>query len=152
MDKVLSTVSDVAGDVLSILFGGWSEALTTLLIFMVVDCFSRLVVAGIYKKSPTTDNGSLEFHAGIKCFFRKVGTLALVIIAYRVDVLLNIGGNFTRNAVAIVLCVNESISIIENLGQMGLKIPAPLSRSINLLKNTNKDKSNNSNDSKDDNG
>ena len=143
MDKVLSTVIGVASGVLSVLFGGWSDALTTLLIFMAVDCLSGLVVAGVFKNSPKTDSGALELHAGIKCIFKKIGTLALVIIAYRVDVLLGIGGCVTRNAVAIALCINESISIIENLGRMDLKIPTPLNRAINLLKNKTKDKSEN---------
>ena len=143
MDKVLSTVIGVAEVVLSNLFGSWSEALTTLLIFMAVDCFYGLVVAGVFNNSPTTDSGDSKLHAGIKCIFRKVSMLALIIIAYRVDLLLGISGYVTRNAVAIALCINESISIIEKLRRMGLKIPAPLSNAINLLKNKAKDKSEN---------
>lgn len=141
MGKVLSVIIGAAGSISSVLFGEWSETLTTLLIFMAVDCFIGLVVAVVFKNSPETDSSAFEIHAGIKCIFRKVGMLALLIIAYRVDFLLGIGGCVTRNGVAIALCINESASIIGNLGRMGLKIPAPLSRTINLLKNTAKDKS-----------
>ncbi len=145
MNKVLITVIDAANSILLALFGVWNDVLTTLIIFMVLDCFSGLAVAAIFKNSPKTDNGGFKFQEGLKCLFRKICTITLIIIAYRVDILSGTEGHFVRDAVVLALCINESISIVENLRLMGLKIPEPLSRAINLLKNTikDKDKSNN---------
>ena len=40
-------------------FGGWTAALTTLLVFMMVDYASGLIVAGVFHASPKSDNGTL---------------------------------------------------------------------------------------------
>ncbi|WP_334291236.1 phage holin family protein [Butyrivibrio sp. AE2032] len=45
-------------------------------------------------------------------------TLFFVLIAYRLDLLLNT--NYIRDAVVIGFCMNELISIVENAGLMGL--------------------------------
>lgn len=141
MDKVLNTVIDITSNVLTVLFGGWSEALTTFIIFMAIDYLFGLIVAGIFKNSAKSDSSAFELCMGIKCLFRKVGMLALIIIAYRVDILSDAGGHLTRDMVTIALCINESISIIKKLGLMGLKIPTPLCSAIDLLKNSSKSKS-----------
>lgn len=114
------------------LFGGWDHAVVTLLIFMAIDYVTGLVVAGIFHRSPKTENGALESKAGLKGLFRKGGILLVVLIAVRLDLL--IGTNFVRDAVVIAFVVNEVLSIIENLGLMGVPIPKPLIDAIELLR------------------
>ena len=67
------------------LFGGWDHAVVTLVIFMLIDYVSGLVVAGIFHKSPKSENGALESKAGLKGLFRKGGILLVVLIAARLD-------------------------------------------------------------------
>lgn len=44
------------------------------------------------------------------------------------------GSNFIRDAVVIAFIANETISIIENAGLMGVPIPAVVIRAIEILK------------------
>ena len=52
---------------------------------------------------------------------RKGVTLLIVLVACRLDVVM--GSNFIKDAVVIAFLANETISIIENAGLMGITIP-----------------------------
>lgn len=122
-----------AGSAIAGFFGGWNAALTTLVIFMAIDYFSGLIVAGIFKKSKKTESGALESKAGWKGLCRKGMTFLIVLIACRLDILLNV--NYLRDAVCIAFIVNEALSIIENAGLMGVPIPKVITNAIDILKN-----------------
>ena len=106
--------------------------MTTLAIFMAIDYITGLLVAGVFHTSEKTETGGLESRAGWKGLIRKGVTLLMVLIACRVDMLLNV--NYIRDGVVIAFCVNEVISIIENAGLMGVPIPKILSNAIELLR------------------
>lgn len=131
MKQTICTAVGLAGSVIANLFGGWDDALTTLLIFMVIDYVSGLIVAGIFKKSPKTDTGALESKAGWKGLCRKGMTLLFVLIAYRLD--LTIGTSYIRDAVIIAFIANETISLVENAGLMGVPLPAVISKAVDIL-------------------
>ena len=114
-------------------FGGWDAALITLIIFMAVDYITGLIVAGVFHASPKTENGALESKAGLKGLLRKGGMLLVVLVACRLDLML--GAHFIRDTVVIALVSNEALSIVENLGLMGVPIPAPIINAIEVLKN-----------------
>ena len=44
------------------------------------------------------------------------------------------GSNFIRDGVVIALIVNETISIVENAGLMGVPMPAVILQAIEVLK------------------
>nr|DAS70440.1 MAG TPA: holin [Caudoviricetes sp.] len=113
-------------------FGGWSDALITLIIFMSVDYITGLAVAGIFKKSKKSENGALESRAGFKGLCRKGVALLIVLIATRLDIMMNT--TYIRDAVVIAFVANEGISIIENAGLMGVPIPSVVKRAIDVLK------------------
>jgi len=121
-----------AGAVIAAAFGGWTDAMTTLLIFMALDYASGLIVAGIFKASPKTESGALESRAGWKGLLRKGMTLLIVLIAARIDMMLET--TYFRDGVCIAFIVNELLSIIENAGLMGVPIPEVLKKAIELLK------------------
>ena len=131
MKQTICTAVGLAGSIIANLFGGWDDALTTLLIFMIIDYVSGLIVAGIFKKSPKTDTGALESKAGWKGLCRKGMTLLFVLIAYRLD--LTIGTSYIRDAVIIAFIANETISLIENAGLMGVPLPAVISKAVDIL-------------------
>lgn len=133
MKEVTCTVVGVVGSAITTIFGGWSAAMTTLLIFMAVDYISGLVVAGVFRKSTKTDSGTLESRAGWKGLCRKGMTLVFVLIAYRLD--LAIHTSYIKDAVCISFIANELISIVENAGLMGIKVPAVIARAIDVLTN-----------------
>lgn len=129
--KILSLLG-CAGSVIASLFGGWDAALVTLLIFMGVDYVTGLIVAGVFHTSEKTENGTLESRAGWKGLCRKGVTLLVVLVACRLDLMM--GSNFIRDAVVIAFVANETISIIENAGLMGIPIPAVVVKAIEVLK------------------
>ena len=127
----------IIGGFFTSLFGGWDAALTTLIIFMGIDYITGLIVAGIFHKSPKTESGSLESKAGWKGLCRKGATMLIVLVACRLDILM--GTNFIRDAVIIAYITNEVISIVENMGLMGLPIPAVIIKAIDVLKKKEED-------------
>lgn len=131
MKQGICTGIGVVGSFITSLFGGWDTALITLLIFMTIDYISGLVVAGIFHKSKKTETGSLESKAGWKGLCRKCMTLVFVLIAYRLDLV--IGSDYIRNAVIIGFIANETISIVENAGLMGVPLPGVITKAIDIL-------------------
>ena len=114
------------------LFGGWDAAMVTLILFMLTDYVTGLIVAGVFHKSPKSKTGALESRAGLKGLLRKGGVLLVVLIACRLDMLL--GYRFIRDAAVIAFIANEGISVIENLGLMGVPVPRPVADAIERLK------------------
>ena len=114
------------------LFGGWDASLQTLVIFMAIDYITGLIVAGVFHTSPKTKTGALESRAGWKGLIRKGETLLIVLVACRLDAVM--GSNFVRDATVIAFVANETISIIENAGLMGLPIPAVITKAVDISK------------------
>lgn len=139
--NVIKAVIGILGASIASLFGGWDTAMVTLLIFMAIDYISGLIVAAVFKKSPKTETGALESRAGFKGLFRKGMTLLIVLIACRLDLVMHT--NFIRDAVVIAYIVNESISIIENAGLMGIPVPKAIIKAIEILKRKEDEKETN---------
>lgn len=127
---VMTTVG-IVGSIISNFFGGWNEAMTTLCIFMLIDYITGLIVAGVFKNSTKTKDGGLESKAGYKGLARKFATLLLVLVACRLDLVLGIC--FVRDCVIIAFITNETISITENIGLMGVPLPKVIEKAITLL-------------------
>ena len=132
MKTGICTAVGVVGGFFANLFGGWDAALTTLLIFMGVDYVTGLVVAGVFHKSQKSADGALESRAGWKGLCRKGTALLVVLVACRLDRVT--GSNFIRDAAVIAFIANETLSIIENAGLMGVPIPAIVVKAIDILK------------------
>lgn len=132
MKEWIIGAAGVVGAAVTSFFGGWDAALTTLVIFMAIDYITGVIVAAVFHKSRKTESGTLESHAGFKGLCRKGVILLIVLVAYRLDVV--VGSNFIKDAVTIGFIANESISIIENAGLMGVPIPAALVKAIEVLK------------------
>ena len=133
MKNLVCTSIGMVGAAVSTIFGGWSEALTTLLICMVIDYITGLVVAGVFHNSPKSETGALESNAGLKGLFRKAAMLLFVLIGHRLD--LAVGTTYIRDAVCIAFIANEVLSLVENAGLMGVPIPEVITNAIDVLKN-----------------
>ena len=131
-EAILAVIGVIGGAVAS-LFGGWSAAMTTLVIFMAVDYVTGLIVAGVFQNSGKSGSGGLESRAGWKGICKKGVTLLVVLVSCQLDIV--IGSSFIRDAVVIAFLSNETISIVENAGLMGIPIPAVLTKAIDVLKN-----------------
>lgn len=131
-NHIFITIVGTVGSLMASFFGGWTESLTTLLIFMCIDYATGLIVAGVFHKSQKTESGALESRAGFKGLCRKGAILLFVLIGYRLD--LAMGTTYIRDAVCIAFIANELISIVENAGLMGIPIPAVITKGIDILK------------------
>lgn len=132
MKDIFCTAVGVVGSVITSLFGGWDAAMATLMVFMVIDYITGLLVAGVFHRSQKSSGGALESHAGWQGICRKGVSLLIVLVACRLDIV--IGSNFIRDAVVIAFIANETISIVENAGLMGVNIPAPIMSAIDVLR------------------
>ena len=131
--NVLYSLVGAIGGFVAMAFGGWSDALITLIVFMALDYVTGLIVAGIFKKSKKSENGALESRAGFKGLCRKGVALMIVLVAVRLDIVMHT--TYIKDAVIIALVANESISIIENAGLMGIPVPGIIARAIDVLRN-----------------
>lgn len=139
--QMICTAAGAVGGFIASAFGGFDAAMITLLIFMTADYITGLLVAGVFHASPKSETGALESKAGFKGLVRKGMTLLFVLIACRLDMILNV--NYIRDAVCIAFIVNELISIVENGGLMGVPIPEPIMDAIEVLKKKGDDDGNN---------
>lgn len=135
MNNVKAAVLTAAGTagtfIVNSLLGGWTEDLLTLLIMMAIDFTFGLLIAAVWKKSGKSETGALNSLSAWKGLCRKGGTLLVVMVAYRLDVTL--GTEYIKTGVIIAFIANEAISIIENLGIMGVPMPAVLKKAIEVL-------------------
>lgn len=130
--NILYSTVGVIGGVIAAMFGGWSDALITLIVFMSIDYATGLIVAGVFKKSKKSESGALESRAGFKGLCRKGVALLIVLVAVRLDIVMHT--SYIKDAVIIAFIANESISIIENAGLMGIPIPGVIAKAIDVLK------------------
>ena len=103
--------------------------MTTLLLFMVADYLTGLIVAGVFKNSPKTPTGALQSKAGLIGLIKKGMIMLVLLIACRLDMLLNT--TIIRDGTCISFILNELISITENAGLMGVPILAHMSGAEN---------------------
>ena len=128
---VLAAIGTIGGGIAA-LFGGWTSAMTTLIIFMVIDYATGIIVAGVFHRSGKSKSGALESRAGFKGLCRKGMILLILLVACRLDLMLGTG--YIKDCVCIAFVVNETLSIIENAGLMGVLIPQVLIKAIDVLK------------------
>ena len=131
---ILSGMACVGAAIASLL-GGWTGAMTTLVILMFIDYVTGIIVAGVFHASPKSSGGALSSAVGFKGICRKFVILLIVVVACRVDLLLDT--NIIRDATCIGFCANELVSITENAGLMGIPLPRKLVEAIEVLRGDN---------------
>lgn len=126
----VSSACGVLGSILTFMFGSWSESLTFLLLAMGAD-----YVTGI--AASIKEGKGLNSAFGAWGLARKGLTLLVVLLAHRIDVLLNTE-NVTMGAAIFFYIANEMISITENYGRLGLPLPERIRKMIAVLKEKDK--------------
>ena len=133
MKQTVCTIFGLLGAGIAWAFGGWDTALIALLICMGVDYVSGSVVALVFHKSPKTETGAYNSAYGLKGLSKKSLMLLFVLVAVQMDKLM--GADYVRDAVCIGFCVNEILSIVENLGLAGVPMPQAVTKALEQLQN-----------------
>ncbi len=128
---ILAVMSAVGGFFVSFL-GGVDTVLKALLIFMAVDYLTGLAVAFVFHKSNKTPNGGASSKEGFKGIVKKLCMISLVGLAHELDVIM--GADYIRSITIMFFLANEGLSILENMGLMGVKYNKFLVKALETLK------------------
>ena len=123
----IKSIAAVIGAVASYLFGGWDTAIQTLFVFVMIDYVTGIAVAA--------KDGKLSSYAGLKGIGRKAMIFMFVAMGHMADLHLSDGhAHLFRDGVISFFLVNEAISITENAGKLGVPIPEPIKKAVEILK------------------
>ena len=137
MKESICTALGLAGGAVAAAFGGWDAAMAALMVCMAVDYISGSLVALVFHRSNKTESGAYDSRYGWKGLCRKGLMLLFVLVAVRMDALL--GADYVRDAVCIGFCVNEVLSIVENLGLAGVPMPEVVVKALEQLQEKGKE-------------
>lgn len=112
--------------------GGWDATMEILVALMAADYITGVMVAAVWHKSPKTATGALNSRAGFKGLLKKCMMLLLVFLAVLLDRAM--GTDYIRMSVCLFFVGNEGLSLLENLGLMGVPFPGFLQRALEALR------------------
>lgn len=114
------------------LFGGWTPTLNIVLILMGIDLAAGFLVAAVFKKSPKSESGAASSSAMLKGICKKIMMIFLLAVSHQLDVAL--GVDYIMLAATYGFIANESLSIVENAGLMGIVKSDVIINAIEVLK------------------
>ena len=112
--------------------GGWDAPLALLVALMAADYLTGILVAAIWHRSDKSATGALDSRAGFRGLLKKGMILLLVWLGVLLDKA--VGSDYVRMAVVLFFVGNEGLSLLENLGLMGVPFPAFLHRALEALR------------------
>lgn len=112
------------------LFGDWNGPMLTLIGAIVIDYVSGVIAAVVEKK--------VSSEVGAKGIAKKIFMLLIVAIANVVDINVIGEGHVLKSVTVLFYIANECISILENAGRLGVKVPGKLLDVLEQLKNKDK--------------
>lgn len=130
-DAILAALAALGAFITNAL-GGWDAVLNLLVAMMATDYITGLVVAAVFKRSNKSESGTLDSKAGFRGLVKKCAILLLVYIAVLLDAA--VGTHYVRSAVVLFFIGNEGLSLLENIGLMGVKYPAFLRNMLEALR------------------
>ena len=112
-------------------YGGWTQAMTALVVFIIADVATGLL-CGLAKKSPNTEGGGLSSKVMREGAAKKVEIFFILLMAAWLDIAMHV--TIWKDAACIYYIAEEGLSILENAGALGLPIPDKLKNAIEALK------------------
>jgi toxin secretion/phage lysis holin len=116
--------------VFTFMFGGMSGILITLIVLIILDYITG-ILCGIASKTLSSETGA-------KGIIKKILTLMIVSFAHILDVNIVGSGDVLMTMTLLFYISNESISLIENCGNLGLPIPQRLKNVLVQLRSDEK--------------
>jgi toxin secretion/phage lysis holin len=121
---ILSAVLTPLVLALASMLGGWTPAMTTLVIIIMLDIVSGFARALVQQQL----SSSISWRGMVK----KVLILMIVALAYQADCLIG-AGTVVRDATIIFFGVSEALSVLENAAASGLPVPEFLREALRQL-------------------
>ena len=115
----------------STLLGGWDKSLEILLIFIIMDYVTG--VAAAFKTK------TLKSSVGFEGLMKKGAIFLIVILAAQLDRITGNTAGVFRTATAFFFIANEGLSMVENVGEMGVKLPGFITGALTKLRDENGD-------------
>ena len=131
MEKFFKTSVAIAGAILTYLFGGWSALMGILLTFVAIDYITGFVAAGF--------NGELSSNIGLRGIAKKIFIFVIVAIGHLADKAIGLKDVIMYAAIYFYVA-NEALSIIENVGRIGLPVPEAIKKGIAILQKKSESK------------
>lgn len=132
MDKFTEFFKLVFGGIVTAVsgfLGGMDGIMYALIAFISIDYITGVAVAVKQKK--------LSSEVGFWGLVRKVCIIALVGVAHFVDVYVMHTGDIFRTAIALYYIGNEGVSLLENMGNLGVPLSKKLKDVLEQLKSDN---------------
>lgn len=128
MKEQVSVIGGVAVGATSWLVGGYDYLLSVFATIIIID-----TLTGMLKAWNQGEYNSKLFRAGL---VKKGGYIIGVMLVVQIDVLLKNSGFAVacRDATITLFTINEALSVLENLGGMGVEFPAFIQNSLKSLR------------------
>lgn len=126
------TVCAALGALAAGLLGQWGTMYWIMACCQLIDLITGAMVAFIFHKSPKTETGGAESQTMFKGLCRKFGMWCIVALAHQLDVAMGI--HYLATAAVYSFVANESLSIVENCGLMGIVKNQIIINAIDVLK------------------
>lgn len=119
------------GAIVTPLIGGVTPLMIILLYVMGIDIVSG-VLCGITGVSHKTSSGNLTSSAMFRGLVKKAAIFAVIGLGYQLEKATNIAA--IRDGTVLMYIAEEALSCTENLGLLGVSIPEPIQRAVEVLK------------------
>lgn len=120
------------GSLVANTLGGWTADMKVLVFMMGADYLTGILVAALWQRSDKSKTGALDSKAGFRGLCKKGVILLLVWLGVLLDEAL--GVSYVRTAVILFFLGNEGLSLLENIGLMGVPFPAFLKKALEALR------------------
>lgn len=131
MEKYFNVIVAILATFFTYLFGSWDLALQVLIVFMILDYGTGVLYACL------TDQ--LNSEVGFKGLVKKCMILVVLIIGVMLDRIVGNGTWVFRTLVAYFYIANEGISLLENVGNIGIPIPNKIRNALEQLNKDNEE-------------
>ena len=131
MEKYFNVIVAILATFFTYLFGSWDLALQVLIVFMVLDYLTGVLHAYLI--------GQLSSEVGFKGLVKKCMILVVLIIGVMLDRILGTGTWVFRTLVCYFYIANEGISLLENVGNIGIPIPNKIKNALEQLNKDNEE-------------
>lgn len=145
MEKVWENVirwAAAAGGVIVGWWGGWTAGSRVLVILMVMDYITGCACA-LTGHSSKTESGHFWSQVAVAGILKKVFTMCVILMAALLDQVVSggqgaeSGMTMFRSAAEFFYIATEGLSIVENVGLMGVPVPKPIRQALEVLRDKN---------------